>query len=134
TLIVADVTNVQNHRHLTVVLPPVRRALGFGPDVAGLVEDRPGAMAGVFDDLSLLDENKCGPVVMAVPGDYSARLDDELAESQLAAGNFRHFFAQGDRAERGVGHADSLEIDWLAGIRHALVCRTFARLGVKRKA
>jgi hypothetical protein len=61
-------------------------------------------------------------------------LDHELAESQLAAGNFRHLFTEVDRAERGVGDADSLEIDWLTRIRHALVYRAFTRLGMKREA
>src|SRR5581483_3050456 len=134
TLVVADVTNVQNHRHLTEILPPVRRALGLGPDIAGLVMDGPGAIAGKFDDLALLDENQRRPVVMAVPRDYATRLDDELAEPQLAPGNFRHLFAEVYRAERDVGHADGLEIDWLARIRHALICGAFTRLGVKREA
>src|SRR5512139_1291545 len=134
SLVVADFTDVQNHRHLAEVLPPVRCALSFGPDLAGLVMDWPPAIAGVFDDLALLDENQRRPVVMAVPRDYAARLDDELAESQLAAGNFRPLFTEIDRAERGVGHADGLEIDRLARIRHALICRAFARLGVKCKA
>jgi hypothetical protein len=134
TLVVTDVTDVQNHWDFTEVLPPVRRALGFGADLAGLVMDGSGAITGVFDNLALLDEDKGGPVVMAVPRDYAARLDHELAESQLAAGNFRHLFAEVDRAERGVGYADSLEIDRLARIRHALVRGTFTRLGVKREA
>src|SRR6185312_8285719 len=74
TLVVADVTDVQNHRFLTEVLPPMRRALGFGPDVADLVMDGRRAIAGVFDDLALLDENERRPVVMAVPRNYAARL------------------------------------------------------------
>src|SRR5690349_8162691 len=133
TLVVADVADVQDHRFLTEVLPPVRRTPGFGPDVAGLVMNRPCAIAGVFEDLALLDENKRGAVIMAVPRNYSARLDYKLAEPQLAAGNLRHLFAKVDRAERGVGYADRLEIDRLARIRHALVCRAFTRLGVKRE-
>jgi hypothetical protein len=96
--------------------------------------DGSGAIARKLKYLALLDENQRGPVVMAVPRDYAARFNDELAESQLAADNFRFLFPEVDRAERGVGHADSLEIDRLARIRHALVCRAFTRLGVKREA
>ena len=128
--VVADVANVQNDRDVSEVLPPMRRTLGFGTDLACLVKDRSGAVAGVFDDFALLDEDQRWAVIVAVPGDYAARLDHELAESQLTVGDVRFLFAEIDRAEGGVGHADGLEIDWLARIRHALVGRAFASLRV----
>ena len=73
-------------------------------------------------------------VVVAVPRHDAARLDHQLAEAQLTAGDLRLLFAEVDRAERGVGHADGLEIDRLARIRHALVGGAFAGLRVDRKA
>ena len=112
----------------------MRRAVGFGADLAGLVNDRPGAVAGIFDDFALLDEDQRWAVIVAVPGDYAARLNHELAESQLTVGDLRFLFAEIDRAERGVGHADGLEIDWLARIGHALVGRAFASLHAECKA
>jgi hypothetical protein len=134
TLIVADVTDVQDHRDLAEVLPPVRRALSFGPDLASLVMDGPSTITGVFDDLALLDENQRRTIIMAVPWHYAAGLNDKLAKSQLAPGNICSLFAKVDRAERGIGHANSFEIDRLARIRHALIRRAFTGLGVKREA
>jgi hypothetical protein len=112
----------------------MRRALGFGPDLASLVMDGRSTITGVFDDLALLDENQRRTIVMAVPWHYAAGLNDELAKSQLASSDICFLFAKVDRAERSIGHANSLEIDRLARIRHALICRAFTGLSVKREA
>ena len=50
--VLADVADVTAPPDFSEVLPPMRRALGFGTDLAGLVMDRPGAVAGVFDDFA----------------------------------------------------------------------------------
>src|SRR5262245_14221121 len=71
---------------------------------------------------------------MAVPRNYAARLDHQLAKTQLAAGDLGLFFAEIDRAERGVCDADSLKVDWLARIRHTLVGWAFTGLGGECKA
>src|SRR5438552_18874619 len=56
--ILADVADIENDGLLAEILPPVRGAGDFRPDLAGLVPDRLGAVAGVFDDLGLLDEGE----------------------------------------------------------------------------
>src|SRR3954464_12116770 len=76
--ILADVTDIENDGLLAEVLPPVRGAGDFRPDLAGLVQDRVGAVAGVFDDLALLDVDQRGAIVMAVPGHDTAGLDRQL--------------------------------------------------------
>src|SRR5947208_6747478 len=58
--ILADVADIENDGLLAEVLPPVRGAGDFRPDLAGLVHDRIGAVAGVFDDLALLDVDQRG--------------------------------------------------------------------------
>src|SRR5438445_12559638 len=82
--ILADVADVENDGLLAEVFPPVRGAGNFGPDLAGLVHDWLGAVAGIFDDLALLDVDQRGAVVMAVPGHDAAGLARQLAEAQLA--------------------------------------------------
>src|SRR4029079_1780396 len=54
----ADVADIENDGFLAEVLPPVRGAEHFGPDFAGLVDDRLGAVAGVFDDLRPVHEHQ----------------------------------------------------------------------------
>jgi hypothetical protein len=66
-----------------------------------------------------------------VPGNNATRFNHELAEAQFAIGDFRFFFSEIDRAERGVGYTYGLEIDGLARISHALVGGAFASLGAK---
>ena len=68
-----------------------------GPDIAGLVHDRLGAVAGVFDDLALLHEDQRRPVVMAVPGHDAAGLDRQLAKSQFAVLEMRRLLFEIDR-------------------------------------
>ena len=55
--VVADVANIENDRDVSEIFPPMRRAVGFGADLADLMNDRRAAVAGIFDDLALLDEN-----------------------------------------------------------------------------
>src|SRR5690242_15960094 len=73
--ILADVADIENDRVLAEVLPPMRGAVDFGADVAGLVHDRIDAVGGIFDDLALLHEDQSGAVVMAMPGHDAAGLD-----------------------------------------------------------
>jgi hypothetical protein len=60
--ILADVADIENDGFLAEILPPVRGAGDFRPDLAGLVHDRLRAVAGVFDDLALLDIDQRRPV------------------------------------------------------------------------
>src|SRR5262245_22736534 len=132
--VVADVADIQDHLDFSEIFPPVRRALGFSADFAGLVNDRRRAIAGILDDLALLHENERWTVVMAVPRNDAAWFDHQLAKTQLAASDLRLFFAEIDRAERGVGDADSFKVDRLTRIRHSLVGRAFASSGIECKA
>src|SRR4051812_47700865 len=83
--IVANVANEQNHCRVFQILPPMRRPVPFGANVAGLVNDRLGTIAGILDDLALGDVDERRTIVMAMPRHDSARLDNKLAEPQLAA-------------------------------------------------
>src|SRR6516162_7108596 len=115
-LVVENVAHEQNDRFAAEILPPVRGATRLRPDVTGLVHDRIGAVAGVFDDLAFGDVNNRRPIGVAVPGHDAARLDRELAESQLAFLDVGRLLLEVDGGEHCVGDA-------LAGMgaRHAHV-------------
>src|SRR5262249_34063553 len=83
-LVVQDVEREQRHRLLAEVLPPVRGAERLPRHLAGLVQDRPGAVAGIFVDLAFDDVDQRGSVVVAVPGNDAAGLNDEPADPHLA--------------------------------------------------
>src|SRR5215207_5519674 len=100
--ILADIADIENDGLLAEVLPPVRGAGDFRPDLAGLVHDRVGAVAGVFDDLTLLDEDQRGTIVVAVPGHDTAGLDRQLAEAQFAIPDVGRLLLEVDRAKRDV--------------------------------
>src|SRR5215212_10374619 len=82
--ILADVADIKNDGLCADVFPPVRCAVDLGPDLARLVDNRIGAVARVFHDLTLLNEDQSGTVIMAVPWHNSAGLDCQLAETQFA--------------------------------------------------
>ena len=82
--VLAHVADIQNDRLATQVLPPMRCAVHFGPDVPGLVNDWIGAVAGVFDDFPLLHVNESRTVIVAVPWNNAAGFDRQLAKAQLA--------------------------------------------------
>src|SRR5262249_8529952 len=65
--VVKDVADEQNDGLVPEVLPPVCGAARLWSDVAGLVHDRHGAVAGVFDNLALGDVDDRGAIGMAVP-------------------------------------------------------------------
>ena len=131
--IVAHVADVEDHRDFSEILPPVRCVLRLGADVARFVDDRCRAIAGIFDDLALLDENKRGTIVVTVPGNNATRLNHELAEAKFAIGDFRFFLSKIDRAESRVGYPYGLEIDGLTCICHTLVGRAFTGLRTKTR-
>jgi hypothetical protein len=83
-LVVQDIADKQHDGLIAMVLPPVGGPAGLGPDVAGVVHNRHGAVAGVFDDLTFGDVDDRGPITVTVPRDYSARLNRQLAEPKLA--------------------------------------------------
>src|SRR6516165_5487890 len=124
--ILADVADIENDGLFAEVLPPMRRAIHLRPKVARLVHDRIDAVAGVFYNLALLDEDQRRPVVMAVPGHDAAGFDGQFSEAQLAPLDVSRLLAQVDRAERDVGDADRLVIDHLTGIRLDFVGGAFA--------
>jgi hypothetical protein len=107
----------------------MRCAEHLGSDIAGLVRNGLGAVAGVFDDFALLHKNESGPVVVAVPWHDAAGLDRQLAEAQLAVLEVNRLLFEVNRTERNVGYADRLEVDFLAGVCFDLVGRTFASEG-----
>src|ERR1043165_2200749 len=125
--ILADVADVEDHGLGALVFPPVRRALGLGPDLALLMQDRDRAVARIFVDLALRDEDQRRAVVVAVPRHDAAGLDGELAEAQLAALRRDVFVREIDRAERRIGHAVGRRIDRRAYVRLLLIRRAAAR-------
>src|SRR4029450_13811996 len=127
--ILADVADIENDGLLAEVLPPMRGAGDFRPDLAGLGQDRVGAVAGVFDDFALLDIDQRRTVVMAVPGHDAARLDRQLAEAELALLYVGRLLLEVDRAKRHVGDADRLGVDHRADVGLHLAGRAFARSG-----
>src|SRR6185295_11228055 len=82
-LVVEHVAHEQHDGLVARVLPPMRRGVRLRPDLAGLVNDRHRAGAGVFDDLAFCDVDDGGTIAVAVPGNDSAWLDGELAEPEL---------------------------------------------------
>src|SRR5262249_60634274 len=83
----------------------MRCAVGFRPNIAGLMHDRISAVAGVFDDLAFGDVNDRGTIVVAVPRYDAAGFDRELAESELAFLDIRRLLLEVDGGEYGVGDA-----------------------------
>src|SRR5262249_32121506 len=95
----------QNDDLIAEILPPVRGAARLWPDVAGLVHDRIGAVAGVFDDLALGDVDDRRTVGVAVPGHDAARLDRELAKAELTLLDVGRLLPGVDGGEPRVGDA-----------------------------
>src|SRR5215831_4790456 len=116
-LVVENIAHEQNDRLTAEILPPVRSAARFRPDVAGLVHNRIGAIAGIFDDLALGDVDDGRTVSVAVPGHDAARLDRELAKTKLALLDVRRLLLKIDGGEHRVGDALAA-----MGHRHAHVC------------
>src|SRR6266496_722667 len=83
----------------------MRGGVDFARDVARLVHDRNRAIAGVFDDLAFDDVDDRRPIAVAVPGDDTARLDDELAQAQLTLRDFGRLVRELDRGEHRIGDA-----------------------------
>src|SRR5215468_1501872 len=128
---VQDVADEQYDGLAAVVLPPVRGAAGLRPDVAGLVHDRHRAVAGVFDDLAFRDVDDGGAVAGAVPGHDAARLDRELAETQLTVLDPSRLLLEIDGGERRVGDALGGMGRRLASIGLDLIGRALA--GTRRR-
>src|SRR5262249_59548179 len=103
--VVKDIADEQNDGFVAVVLPPMRCPARLRPDVAGLMHNWIGAVAGVFDDLALGDVDDRRSIGVAVPGHDAARLDRELAEAQLALFEFRRLLLEIDGSKHRVGYA-----------------------------
>ena len=78
-------------------------------------------------DLAFDDVDDGGTIGVAVPGHDAARLDGELAHAEVAAVDVERRLGDIDRGDDGVGHANRLEIDGLAGIRLLLIGGAFTR-------
>src|SRR5262249_47845328 len=104
-LVVQHVADEQDDGLASIVLPPVGGAAGFRPDLAGLVHDRHGAVAGVFDDLAFGDVDDGGTVGVAVPRHDAAGLDGQLAEAELALLDIGRLLLEVDCREHRVGDA-----------------------------
>ena len=104
----------------------MRSAELFGPEVAGLVQNRIDTVARDIHDLALLHEYQGRPVVVAVPGYDAAGLDRQLAELQFAILKVRRLLAEVDRAQRHVCDADRFVVDLFVRIGLDLVGGAFA--------
>src|SRR5262249_26138575 len=116
-LVVKDIAHKQNDGLVAEVLPPVRGAARLRPDIAGFVHDRISAVAGVFDDLALGDVDDRGAVAVAVPWHDAARLDRELAETQLAILDVRRLLLEVDGGEHRVGERLSVAVWHFLGVQ-----------------
>src|SRR5205085_1782942 len=134
--ILADVADIEDDGLGAEILPPMRGAEHLRPDIAGLVDDRLRAVAGVLDDFALLHKDQRGTVVVAMPRNDAAGLDRQLAEAQLAILDVGGLLLEVDRAKRDIGYADGLVVDLLANVCLYLVGGTFpgdgARCGGER--
>jgi hypothetical protein len=74
-------------------------------DVARLMHDRNRAGAGVFEDFALDDVDNRRPIAVAVPGDDAARLNHELAQTQLAFLEFCRLIGEIDGGEDRIADA-----------------------------
>src|ERR1700741_5633688 len=83
--VLADVADIENHGFFAKLLPPVRRAEYFCSDVASFMSDRHFAIAGIFENLTLLNEDQGRPIVMAGPWDNASGRNGKPAEAQFAA-------------------------------------------------
>jgi hypothetical protein len=84
-VLMQEISGDQHRGGLAGILPPMRRALGLLGDVAGVMDDRHGAVAGVLGDLTNGDVDQGWAIVVAVPGHLAARLDREPAHAEQAA-------------------------------------------------
>src|SRR5215211_7877907 len=83
-LVLEQVRGDQCHRLAARVLPPMCRGMRLGRDLAGLVDDRHGAVARMLGDLAGDDVDERRTVGMAVPGNDAAGRYDEPAQAELA--------------------------------------------------
>src|SRR5262245_9919247 len=125
-LVVKDIAHEQNDGLVAEVLPPVRGAARLRPDIAGCVHDLISAVAGVFDDLALGDVDDRGAVAVAVPWHDAARLDRELAETQLAILDVRRLLLEVDGGEHRVGDALAGVVGRRAHVDFEFAGRAFA--------
>src|SRR5262245_41830584 len=98
----------------------------LGDHVAGLVQDRHGAVRRVLVDLAVDDVDDRRPVAVAVPGYDAAGLDGQLAHAELAVLDVGRLLFHVDHGNDGVGDADRLVVDWGRGVGFLLVSRAFA--------
>src|SRR5262245_14623187 len=107
----------KQHDGLVVeVLPPMRNFRSLGYDVACLVHNRSGAIARIFVDHAFGDVDDGGAIGVAVPRHYAARLNGELAHAEVPAVDIERPLGDINRGDDGVGHANGLEINGLAGV------------------
>src|SRR5690349_12332068 len=92
----------QHGTALARVLPPMRSRVRLGGDIAGMMDDRDRASAGIFGHLARDDIDHRRPVAVAVPRDDAASLDDEPAQAELAVLDRGRLLRELDRAEDRV--------------------------------
>src|SRR3954452_3728402 len=90
------------------------------------MQDRHGAIAGVFDDLTLLHEDWSGAIVMTVPWNNAAGLYCQLTKAQFTILQVSWLLFKIDRAQGDIADADGFEIDFVARIGLHLVRGAFA--------
>ena len=107
-------------------------------DIACLVDDWNGTVAGVFDDLTFRDVNESRTVAMTVPRHNAARLDSELAQSQLPSCELHRLFFQVDCGENCIRNPFRSVRDGLAYVSLELIGRALTgehrRGGGERRA
>ena len=113
----------------------MRGAVGFGADLAGLVNDRRGAVAGIFDDFALLRRR-------SAPGGHRgcATAPCRRAEITILRNRSSRPLILAISLPRSIAPSvvsvtpTALKIDRLARVRLALVGRAFAGLRAEREA
>ena len=101
------------------------RRVCLARDFAGLVHDRHRTGAGVLDDRTGDDVDDRRPLGVAMPGDDSTRLNDELAEAEFVVLQVRRLLGEIDRGDQLVGYVLVSRWSRLLAVDRDIVGRAF---------
>jgi hypothetical protein len=88
-----------------VILPPMCRLAGFDGNIASFVNDWNRAIACVFGRFAFNNVDNRRSVAVAMPGYYSARLNNQFAQSEQTTVDLCRLLGYVDRANHRVGDA-----------------------------